>query len=155
MGKASTTVVREGLQVYADRRVFRSFAEEKRKDGKVRFTFLFFGDHPVAVEFTERDHTLVIRNMLTRVPAGMYADLQTFLETLSDPDLPPYRRIDRSSADARFVKTRGNVSLVFQVKKNRYKYGVDKLVDLASWVRTYLQGSHQEYLWEVMGEPEG
>lgn len=153
MGKAAT-VVRDGLQAYADRKIFRNFAEEKGKNGTITFRFLYFGDDAITLEFAERDQTLVIRNMLTRVPAGMYADLQAFVEKLSDPDLPPHRRIDRRSADARFVRKRKNVSLVLQVKRNRYKYGVDRLVNLASWVRTYLQGAHQKYLWEVMGEPE-
>ena len=154
MGKASAAVVREGLQTYADRRVFRDFAEEKGKNGTIRFTFLYFGDKTTTLEFAEQDQALVIRNMLPRVPAGMYADLQAFVQALFDPALPPYRRIDRRSADARFVRKGGNVSLVFQVKRNRYKYGVDKLINLASWVRTYLQRAHQTYLWEVMGEPE-
>ncbi len=154
MEKASTRVVREGLQAYADRRVFRDFSEEKGKDGKIHFRFLYFGDKSVTLEFAEHDQTLVIRKMLTRVPAGLYADLQAFLKKLSDPDLPAYRRIDRRSADVRFVKKGGDVSLVFRVKGNRYRYGVDKLINLASWVRTYLQGRHQDYLWEVMGEPQ-
>ena len=154
MGKTSTTVVREGLQAFADRRVFRNFTEEKRKDGTVRFRFLYLDGNVVHLEFSERNQVLVIRNLLKQVPARMYAELQAFLEKLSDPDLPPYRRVDRGSADARFVKKKGSVSLVFTVKRNRYKYGVDKLVNLMSWVRSHLQGEHQQYLWEVMGEPE-
>jgi hypothetical protein len=154
MGKAAITLIQEGLQVFADRRVLRNFTEKKGKDGKIKFSFLYFGDSTVNLEFTEKDQTLVIRNMLPRVPAAMYSDLQAFLEQLSDPALPAHRRIDRSSADVCFVKKGGNVSLVFKVKGNRYKYGTDKLIELASWVRTYLQGGHQEYLWRVMGEPE-
>jgi hypothetical protein len=154
MGKAATTIVREGLQAFADRRVLRNFTEQKGKDGKIKFSFLYFGDNPVKLEFTEKDHTLVIRDMLPRVHAGMYADLEAFLQKLFDPALPAHRRIDRSSADVHFVKKGGTVSLVFQVKRNRYKYGMDKLIELASWVRTYLQGGHQDYLWRVMGEPE-
>lgn len=153
MSKASAAVVREGLQAYVDRKIFRSFVEEKEKDGKIKFRFLYFGDDVLILEFTELDHTLVIRNMLPHVSAGMYLDLQTFLDRLHDPVLPPYRRIDRGSAEVHFVKKGANVSLVFRVKRNRYKYGVDKLIELASWVRTYLQERHQTYLWEVMGEP--
>lgn len=153
MRKNSVTVVREGLQAYVDRKIFRNFVEEQGKDGKFKFRFLYLCDHILTLEFREQDQMLVIRNMLPRVSAGMYSDLQAFLERLSGPDLPAYRRIDRSSADVHFVKKGGNVSLVFRVKSNRYKYGVDKLIELASWVRTYLQGRYQTYLWEVMGEP--
>lgn len=154
MGKSPAAVVREGLQAFADRRIFRNFTEERGNAGTIRFRFLYLTDRPMTVEFAECDHTLVIRDMLPRVPAGLYADLQAFLEKLSDPDRPPYRRIDRHSADVRLVRKRGNVSLVFQVRGNRYKYGVEKLVNLASWIRTYLQARHQMYLWQVLGEPE-
>lgn len=154
MGKPPATVVREGLQAFADRQVFRNFTEEPGKNGTIRFRFLYLTDRPMTIELVERAHTLVIRDMLPRVPPGLYADLQAFLEKLSDPDLPSYRRIDRRSADARFVRKRGNVSLVFQVRGNRYAYGMEKLINVASWIRTYLQARHQVYLWEVLGEPE-
>ena len=89
MGKSSAALVREGLKVYADRGVFRSFAEEKGKNGKIKFGFLLFDNNPVDLEFTEKEHTLVIRNILVRVPVDMYSDLQDFLKKLFNPDLPP------------------------------------------------------------------
>lgn len=155
MGKASAAVVRQGLKVYAERGIFRDFSEQKGKNGNIKFGFLVFDENRVTLEFAEQDHTLVIRDMLKHVPADMYADLQSFVQKLSDPGLPAHRRINRSSADVQFVKKRGNVSLVLRVKRNRYKYGVEKLIGLVSWVRTHLQQWHPEYLWQVMGEPEG
>ena len=89
MGKSSAALVREGLKLYADRGVFRGFAEEKGKNGKVKFAFLLFDDNPVNLEFTEKEHTLVIRNLLKEVDADLYKDLQDFLKKLYDPDLPP------------------------------------------------------------------
>lgn len=154
MGKSPAAVVREGLQAFADRRIFRNFTVASAKRETIRFTFLYLTDRPMTIEFTERAHALVIRDMLPRVPPGLYADLQAFLAALSDPNLPAYRRIDKRSANARLVRKRGHVSLVFRVRGNRYTYGVDKLVNLASWIRTYLQARHQVYLWEVMGEPQ-
>jgi len=153
VSRTSVTVVQEGLRAYADRKIFRNFVEEQGKDGGIRFRFLYLGAGVMNLEFREQDRTLVIRNMLPRVSVGMYADLQAFLQRLHDSELPAYRRIDRSSAEAQFVRKRGNVSLVFRVKGARYKYAVDKLIELASWIRTYLQGAYQTYLWEVMGEP--
>jgi hypothetical protein len=155
MGKSPITVVREGLKAYADRGVFRNFREDEGKDGKIKFGFLLFDEDPVNLEFTEKDHTLVIRNMLVRVPAHMYSDLQDFLKNLFNSDLPPHRRIDGSSADVHFVKRGGKVSLVFQVKRNRYKYGVETLINLASWIRFHLQQQHTEYFWDVGETTEG
>jgi hypothetical protein len=154
MRKSPVAVVREGLQAFTDRQIFRNFTEASGKNGTIRFTFLYLTDRPMTIEFTPRAHALVIRDMLPRVPLGLYADLQEFLATLSDPNLPPYRRIDKRSADARLIRKRGHVSLEFQVRRNRYTYGVEKLVNLASWIRTYLQARHQVYLWDVMGEPQ-
>jgi hypothetical protein len=154
MGQSPAVVVREGLQAFADRRVFRNFTEEPGKNGTTRFRFFYLADRPMTVELDERAQTLVIRDMLPRVPSDLYADLQAYLERLSDPHLPPYRRIDKRSAGACLVKKRGHVSLVLQVRHNRYTYGVEKLVNLASWIRTYLQARHQGYLWDVMGESQ-
>jgi hemerythrin len=154
MGKPKATVVREGLQAYSDRGVFRSFTEKAGKDGKIKFQFLYFGDKPVNLEFEEKDHTLVVRNMLRRVPADMYRDFTAFLDELYDPHLPAHRRIHKGSAEAEFVKKGSNVSLVFRVKRNRYKYGVNKLVNLLSWIHTHVQNYHPDYLVEVLGEPE-
>lgn len=154
MARLPAEVVRDGLKVYAERGIFQEFRETQGRHGKTRFEFRLLDD-PVTVELAERDHTLVIRNMLRQVPAAMYADLQQFLAALFDRELPPHRRLDRRSADARFVRRRGQVSLVVKVKHGRYGYAVEKLVGLMGWVRTHLQQGHPTYLWEVAGESEG
>ena len=154
MARLPAEVVRDGLKVYAARGIFQEFRETQGRSGKTRFEFRLLDD-PVTVELAERDHTLVIRNMLRQVPAAMYADLQQFLAALFDRELPPHRRLDRRSADVQFVKRRGQVSLVVRVKHGRYRYAVEKLVSLMGWVRTHLQQWHPAYLWEVAGESEG
>ena len=154
MGKLPAAVVRDGLKAYAERGIFQDFRERQGRQGRTRFEFRLL-DEPVTVELAERDHTLVIRNMLRQVPAVMHADLQRFLAALFDRDLPPHRRLDRRSADARFVRRRGHVSLVIKVKNGRYRYAVERLVSLIGWVRTHLQQWHPAYLWEVAGESEG
>ena len=156
MGRMPAAVVRDGLKAYADRGIFQDFRETKGKfRGRPGSSFCSSDDQPVTVELAERDHTLVIRNMLRQVPAGMYVDLQDFLASLFDRDLPRHRRLDRRSADAHFVRRRGHVSLVVKVKRDRYRYAVEKLVSLIGWLRTHLQQWHPAYLWEVVGESEG
>lgn len=147
-------VVRDGLKVYAERGIFQQFRETQGRHGRTRFEFLLLDD-AVTIELVERERTLVVRNMLRQVPAGMYADLQAFLAALFDRERPPHRRLDRRSADAQFVRRRGQVSLVIKVKHGRYGYAVGRLVSLLGWVRTHLQQSHPAYLWEVAGESEG
>ena len=154
MARLPAAVVRDGLKVYAERGIFQEFRETQGRQGRTRFEFRLLDD-AVTVELAERDQTLVVRNMLRQVPAAMYADLQQFLAALFDRDLPPHRRLDRRSADVRFVRRRGQVSLVLKVKHGRYRYAVEKLVSLIGWVRTHLQQWHPAYLWEVAGESEG
>ena len=154
MARLPAEVVRDGLKVYAERGIFQDFRETGGSKGKTRFEFRLLDD-AVTVELAERDQTLVVRNMLRQVPAAMYADLQQFLAALFDRGLPPHRRLDRRSADVRFVRRRGQVSLVLKVKHGRYRYAVEKLVSLIGWVRTHLQQWHPAYLWEVAGESEG
>ena len=154
MARLPAEVVRDGLKVYAKRGIFQDFREGRGRNGKTRFEFRLL-DEPVTIELAEREHTLVLRDMLRQVPAGMYEDLQAFLASLFDRGLPPHRRLDRRSADAHFVRRGGHVSLVIKVKSGRYRYAVDRLVRLIGWVRTHLQQSHPAYLWEVAGESEG
>ncbi len=154
MGKLPAAVVRDGLKTYAARGIFQDLRETRAGSGRTRFEFRLL-DEPVTVELAERDHTLVVRNMLREVPAGMYTDLQDFLAARFDRGLPPHRRLDRRSADVQFVRRRGQVSLVVRVKHGRYRYAVEQLVNLIGWVRTHLQQWHPAYLWEVAGESEG
>jgi hypothetical protein len=153
MGKAFSAV-KEGLQAYADRGVFRSFAEQATKDQKVEFQFLLFGQRTLTIVLSEKEHTMVLKNMLPDVSTDMHAHLKAFLKELFDPGLPEHRRIDKNLAEVKFVKRGGGLSLVFQVKKNQYKYGVNKLINLASWIHTDLQSWYPNYLAEVMGEPQ-
>jgi hypothetical protein len=153
MGKAFS-VVKGELQAYADRGVFRSFAEQATRDRKVEFQFLLFGQRTLTVVLSEKEHTMVLKNLLPEVSPDMHAHLKAFLKELFDPGLPEHRRIDKDLAEAKFVKRGGGLSLLFQVKKNQYKYGVNKLINLASWIHTDLQSWYPNYLTEVMGEPQ-
>jgi hypothetical protein len=153
MGKA-LTVAKQELQAYAERGVFRSFAEQATRDGKVEFQFLFFGQKTLTVLFSEKEHTLVFKDMLPDVSTDIHVHLKAFLKELFDPGLPEHRRIDKNRAEVKFVKRGGSLSLVLQVKKNQYKYGVNKLINLASWIHTDLQSWYPNYLAEVMGEPQ-
>ena len=155
MASTPAAVVHERLKAYANRGIFHDLRETRGRNGSTRFVFRVFDDQRVTVEVSERDQTLVIRHMLRKVPAEMYRDLQGFLAELFRRDRPSHRRLDRRSADAAFVKRRGDVSLVLTVKRRRYRYAADRLVSLLTWVRTYLQQWHPTYLWEVVGESEG
>ena len=154
MADRGLSIIRQELKAYADRGVFRSFAEEGVEGGKVAFQFLYLGQNPMTLLYAGKEGTLTLKDLLPEVSADMFANLKAFLQALFDPNLPEHRRISQALVNVRFVKRRGTVSVVFHVRNNQYKYGVKKLVNLASWIHTYLQSWYPIYLCEALKEPQ-
>lgn len=152
--KGAATIRRE-LKAYADRGVFRSFAEDPSKEkGKIIYEFLYIGTKTATLVYTGEDETLILKDLLREVSPEMFKRLKSFLTELFDPELPDHRRIDPRWADVKLVKRGGSVSVVFRVKGSKYKYAVNKLINLTSWIHTYLQSWFPDYLTEVLGEPQ-
>ncbi len=154
MADRGLSIIRQELKAYADRGVFRSFAEEGVGGGEVAFQFLYLGQNPMTLLYAGKEGALTLKDMLPEVSADMFSNLKAFLQELFDPGLPEHRRINPALAKVRFVKRRGNVSVVFEVKNKKYKYGVNKLINLISWIHTYLQSWYPIYLWEILKEPQ-
>ena len=143
-------IVREKLQAYADRGVFRGYVERPKPDGSIDFRFQWLMSKPLVLIFEPQQHRLVFKNLLPSVPArsDMYARLTTYLAERSDTSLPPHRRVDPRNAGASFENRRGAVSLVLTVKGNRYGYGIGKILNLTNELFGYLQMNYLPYLWE-------
>lgn len=80
------TVVRQVLQVYADRGIFRGFSEKKTKDGKNEFKFLWLTGQPMTLIYEGKNSTLRFKNLLLNVPSHstMYSDLKAFVKEKFD-----------------------------------------------------------------------
>src|SRR5262245_28069017 len=89
--------VREGLQAYADRGVFRGFSEIK--NGHFRFVWLLHRQMELAVDTAKG--ALRFKQLLPGVPASspLYAELKSFIEQRHDRALPEHRRVDRRRAE--------------------------------------------------------
>jgi len=156
MSRKPLDVVRQSLQVYADRGVFRGLNEAKPRNGQQLFTFVWFGDRPLEFAINTETSTLTFQHLLPNVPSksALYSDLRRFLESLHDRDLPQHRRIDAKRAEVLCTNRKGTVSLGLKVRNNQYAYGLKRLVNLAHEVFVQLNDSHPDYMCENFDVPQ-
>jgi hypothetical protein len=152
MAKSTLNVVRDNLQVYADRGVFRGFSEVK--DGHFRFVWLMRRQMELNVDKSK--HLLRFRRLLPGVPAGskMYAELKSFIRQRHDRELPDHRRIDRRRAEVSCTNRGGFVSVSLKVKNNQYAYGVNRVVNLVHELFIHLRDAYPEYMAENFDVPQ-
>lgn len=145
-------IVREALQSYADRGVFRGFHES----GKGQFSFTWFYQHPMQLTVNLAQHRLKFEHLLPEIPtnAPLYAELKRFVLERHDGALPEHRRIERQRALATCANRRGQVALTLKVKHNDYAYGINKLVNLVHELFVHLRATHPEYLVENFDVPQ-
>lgn len=146
------TVVRESLQAYADRGVFRGFSEIKNG----RFQFVWAINHRMELSVDTEKHELRFKRLLPNVPAksALYAELKSFIERRHDKELPEHRRIDRKRAEVSSSNRGGFVSVSLKVKNNQYAYGVKRIVNLAHELFLHLLERRPEYLMENFDVPQ-
>jgi len=152
MSSKSLNIVRESLQAYADRGVFRGFSEAKAG----RFTFVWFFHHPMELNVDTAKHELRFKQLLPGIPARseLYAELKSFLAERHDRQLPEHRRVDRRRAEVACSNRAGAVSLSLKVKNNQYAYGVNRIVNLVHELFVHLRSAHPEYLVEAFDAPQ-
>ena len=152
MAKGSLKVVREALQAYADRGVFRGFSETKNG----RFQFVWTMRHQMELVVDTTAHTLKFTRLLPGVPAKskLYAELKQFIDERHGRSLPEHRRIDRRRAAVSCTNRGGFVSISLKVKNNQYAYAVNRIVNLAHELFLHLRDAHAEYLAENFDLPQ-
>ena len=152
MAKSSLNQVRENLQAYADRGVFRGFSEIKNG----HFSFVWLIRHQMELRVDTTKHVLRFKQLLPGVPADstMYAELKSFIRQRHDRELPDHRRVDRRRAEASCSNRGGVVSISLKVKNNQYAYGVNKIVNLVHELFLHLRDAHPEYLMENFDVPQ-
>ncbi|MCI0487573.1 MAG: hypothetical protein L0229_13355 [Blastocatellia bacterium] len=144
--------VRENLQTYADRGVFRGFSEVRSG----RFNFVWLLRHQMELNVDPAKHVLRFKQLLPGVPANstMYAELKNFISQRHDRKLPDHRRIDRRRAEVSCYNRGGFVSLSLKVKNNQYAYGVNRIVNLVHELFLHLRDAYPDYLMENFDVPQ-
>lgn len=152
MAKSSLNTVRESLQAYADRGIFRGFSETKIG----HFSFVWVIRHRMELIVDTANHVLRFKQLLPGIPAKstMYTELKNFISDRHDSQLPEHRRIDRKRAELSCANRGGFVSISLKVKKNQYAYGVNRIINLVHELFLYLRDAHPEYLMENFDVPQ-
>jgi hypothetical protein len=156
MARRSLNIVRENLQAYAERGVFRGLSELRARQRLPAFKFVWLIHHQMELSVDTAKHVLRFRRLLPCVPARstMYAELKRFVHERHDPDLPAHRRIDRRRAEVSCSNRGGFVSLSLRVKNHQYAYGVNRIVNLVHELFVYLRNAFPDYLVENFDVPQ-
>lgn len=145
-------IVRDSLQAYADRGVFRGFSESKT--GQYEFTWLL--QRQMNLVLDPAKGVLRFKQLLPGIPvkSPLYAELKSFVDYRHDRELPEHRRIDRKRAEVSCTNRGGVVSISLKVKNNQYAYGVNRIVNLVHELFIHLRELHPEYLVENFDVPQ-
>ena len=145
-------VIRESLQAYADRGIFRGFSEVK--PGCFKFVWVIHHQMELNVDIPKQE--LRFKQLLPGVPTGseLSAELKKFIQQKHDLELPEHRRINRQKAEVTTSTRGGFVSLALKVKNQEFAYGVNKIVNLVHELFVYLREVHPDYLVENFDVPQ-
>lgn len=145
-------IVRESLQAYADRGIFRGFSEIKPG----HFNFVWLIQHQMQLIADTAKGELWFKKLLPGVPAKspLYAELKSFIHYRHDRDLPEHRRIDPKRAEVSCTNRGGTVSISLKVKNNQYEYGANRIVNLVHELFLHLREAHPDYLVENFNVPQ-
>ena len=152
MAKKALSIIRESLQAYADRGIFRGFNEA----GNGRFNFVWLLRREMQLSVDTAKSVLRFRQLLPGVPTNsrMYAELKNFIRQKHDRALPDHRRIDRRRAEVSCYNRGGFVSISLKVKNNQYAYGVNRIVNLVHELFLHLGDLYPDYLMENFDVPQ-
>ena len=142
--------VRKTLRPYVDRGVFRSFAETRQRGGKIRFSFVWLEQSPFLLVVDPLKDTLILKDILHHVPprSDLYAAVKRYVQDRYDKSLPAHRAIDPTRADVKTTYSKGNVSLVWKVKRNQHAYAVKRSLNLLNEIFVLLHTEFFEYMVE-------
>ena len=148
--------VRERLQAYADRGVFRGFAEKPARGGRRRFTFLWLAPTPFTLTYDAASGALAFRDLLPNVPARspLAGALRSFIRGRASTELPEHRRVDPDRAAVGCSIRRGALSVEVVARPGHHGYGVNRAVNLVHEIFVHLQVHFPEYMWENFDAPQ-
>ena len=156
MKRNSLSIVREGLQAYADRGVFRGFSETKPAGGTYRFSFTWIVPHPLELTVDTKSGVLKFKDLLPNVTGGsaLHSDLKSFLQERRNGALPKHRRIDKARAEILCRNNAGKISIALKVKNNQYRYCLNRIVNLVHELFVHLNDAHVDYMRESFDAPQ-
>ena len=160
MSQDPATVVREVLQEYADRGVFRALREVRTRGGRAEFSILCFPftEEPFTLIYAAGSQSLTFKNLLKDIPArsDMYCQFKEYMKERTSPDLPDHRRIDPDRAELKWSNRLGSVNVSLHVKGNQHEYAVRKGMNLLTdiFLDLLTESTYYEYMISHFDMPE-
>ncbi|MFP6584350.1 MAG: hypothetical protein VCD00_17585 [Candidatus Hydrogenedentota bacterium] len=156
MAESHLATVRKKLQNYADRGVFRAYAEVKRSPSKTEFQFVWLEDARFNLIVDHEKGTMQLKNLLPDVTSHDFldSDLRDFIKSRSDKSLPAHRRLDPKRGTLAYTNRKSAVSLTLTVHKNQYAYATTKILNITNELFAHLHLHHPPYLWANFDVPE-
>jgi hypothetical protein len=152
---SALTAVRDLMEDYAKRGVFRGFASQPVRHGVAAFRMIWHHDRVFDLIVDTHKKTILIPVVLPAVPSRspLYEDFRAFVESHHAPTLPDHRRIEKSKVRVRCANRRGSASLTMALRDEDYAYALQRLVHLVH--ETFLiflaDGPYRDYMAEQLG----
>ena len=154
----------DALREYAERGVFRGFAERPGKNGGQDFEFRWLAGATFRVRLDPVTRRLTFRDLLPNVPRHSAMDRAFRLwvsERVSD-SLPEHRRIDPRRVSVACTNRAGNLSVALALRRRggaalagEWSYAARKGVSLVNEIfHGFLRGPYYDYMVLNFGEPE-
>jgi hypothetical protein len=149
---AQVDAVREVLEGYARRGVFRGFSAGHQRAGKSTYRMVWYKNRSFELMVDAAKGEFRFVNLLPELPATspVYRNLKAFVKARQADDLPEHRRIDPARAQVRLINRQGNVSLML-TSPDDLVYGTRKLIHLAQeiFLSFLAEGLNLEYAVET------
>ena len=129
--------IKQALQAYADRGVFRSYSEKAVVKGAARskheFRFAWLIDTPFLLVYNPSSHTFTFKGVFPEVEKSSFIDskFRDFLRGRYREDLPEHRRVNKSHLKLSCINQENTLSIRLKILPNcDYEYAVNKAVNL-------------------------
>jgi hypothetical protein len=154
----------ETLRGYAERGVFRGFAERPGRNGGQDFEFRWLAGATFRVRLDPAARRLTFRDLLPNVPrhSAMDRAFRVWVNERASDSLPEHRRIDPRRVSIACTNRAGKVSVALALRRrggvalaDEWSYAARKGVSLVNEIfHGFLRGPYYDYMVLNFGEPE-
>ena len=160
MSSETSAIVRDVLQEYADRGVFRGFREAAGRNDTTVFEFLCFpfAHQPFRLIYNDHKQSLMFKGLLLEMPARseMYQQLKSFLQQRSAADLPAHRRIDPDRVQLKWSNRKGKIDVTLNINGQHHEYATRRAINLLTdlFFDLLTESPYYEYMEAHFDMPE-
>lgn len=160
MAADQSAIVRDVLQDYADRGVFRGFREIAGRNDRIAFEILCFPftQQPFRLIYTDNPPSLVFKQLLQGMPAhsDMYRQFKSYMKERSSEALPAHRRIDPERVQLKWSNRLGDVNVALNIQDQNHEYAARRAINLLTdlFFDLLTESTFYEFMEEHFDMPE-